>query len=49
VINDGQPEIIVGEAKGSVIRGFNLSSEQLFELTAVEHGTVTSMAVFRCP
>jgi hypothetical protein len=49
VIDDGQPEIIVGEAKGPLIRGFNLAGEQRFELKAVTHGTVSSMALFRCP
>jgi hypothetical protein len=49
VIDDQQPEIIIGEANGSVIRGFNLAGEQRFELKTVPHGTVSSIAVFRCP
>ena len=48
VMNDGQPEIIVGEAKGTRIRGFNLSGEQVFEFQAVASGTVSSLATFRC-
>jgi hypothetical protein len=48
VVNDGQPEIIVGEAKGTRIRGFNLSGEQVFEFQAVAQGTVSSLATFRC-
>ena len=46
--NDGQPEILVGEAKGTRIRGFNWEGEQLFEFQAVASGTVSSMATFRC-
>jgi hypothetical protein len=49
VIDDQQPEIIVSEANGSVIKGFNLAGEQRFELKTVPHGTVSSIAVFRCP
>jgi hypothetical protein len=48
VIGDEQPEIIVGEAKGNLIRGFSVSGEQLFELEAINSGTVSSMAVFGC-
>ena len=48
VVNDGQPEILVGEAKGTRIRGFNWEGEQLFEFQAVASGTVSSMATFRC-
>ena len=48
VVNDGQPEIIVGEAKGTRIRGFNLEGEQLFEFQAVAQGSVSSLTTFRC-
>jgi hypothetical protein len=48
VVNDEQPEIIVGEAKGTRIRGFNLSGEKVFEFQAVASGTVSSLATFRC-
>lgn len=48
VVNDGQPEIIVGEAKGRLIRGFNMEGEQLFEFQAVAKGDISSMATFRC-
>jgi hypothetical protein len=48
VVNDGQPEIIVGEAKGNLIRGFNLNGEQLFEFQALKSGTISSLATFRC-
>ena len=48
VIGDGQPEIIVGEAKGTQIRGFNLEGEKVFEFKATEHGTVSSLVLFRC-
>jgi hypothetical protein len=48
VIDDEQPEIMVGQANGPVIRGFNLAGEQRFELKTVPDGTVSSMAVFHC-
>lgn len=49
VIDDGQPEIIVGETNGNFIRGFNFNGEQLFEFQAVKSGTISSLATFRCP
>jgi len=48
VVNDGQPEIIVGEAKGRLFRGFNMEGEQLFEFQVVTKGDISSMATFRC-
>jgi hypothetical protein len=48
VVDDGQPEIIVGEANGNFIRGFNLNGEQLFEFQAAKSGTISSLATFRC-
>jgi len=48
VVGDSQPEIIVAETKGNLIRAFSVEGEQLFELEAVKSGTVSSMAVFGC-
>jgi len=48
VIGDGQPEIIVGEAKGNRIRGFSVDGFQLFEFKAIISGTVSSMAMLGC-
>jgi hypothetical protein len=48
VIGDESPEILVGEAKGNLIRGFSVSGEQLFEFEAVQEGIVSSLAVFGC-
>jgi hypothetical protein len=48
VIGDESPEILVGEAKGNLIRGFSVSGEQLFEFEAVKKGIVSSLAVFGC-
>ena len=49
VVDDGQPEIIVAEANGNLIRGFNLNGEQQFEFQAAKSGTINSLATFRCP
>jgi hypothetical protein len=48
VVDDGQPEIVVGEANGNLIRGFNLNGEKLFEFQAVKSGIINSLATFRC-
>jgi len=48
VIGDGQPEIIVGEAKGNRIRGFSVDGFQLFEFKAIISGTVSSLAMLGC-
>jgi len=48
VIGESQPEILVAEAKGNLIRVFSVAGEQLLELEAVKSGTVSSMAVFGC-
>jgi hypothetical protein len=48
VVGDSSPEIIVGEAKGHLIRVFSGDGEQLFEWEAVKRGEVSSLAVFGC-
>jgi hypothetical protein len=48
VVGDSSPEIIVGEAKGHLIRVFNGDGEQLFEWETVKRGEVSSLAVFDC-
>jgi hypothetical protein len=48
VIGDESPEILVGEAKGNLIRGFSVNGELLFEFEAVKKGIVSSLAVFGC-
>ena len=49
MLDDGQPEIVVGEAKSNLIRGFNRNGEQLFEFQAAKSGIISSLATFRCP
>jgi len=48
VVDDSQPEIIVGEAKGTRIGVFNRDGEKLVEFQAVAHGRVSSLSRFRC-
>jgi hypothetical protein len=48
VVGDSSPEIIVGEAKGHLIRVFSADGKQLFEWEAIKRGEVSSLAVFGC-